>query len=75
MDTTPQDFSHLFEQLGLESHVDSIDKFIADHTIPANVLIYQAEFWNGSQKTFIKEAIEEDAQWSEIIDQLDALLR
>jgi hypothetical protein len=75
MDTTPQDLSHLFEQLGIDNSADNIDKFIASKQIPANVLICQAEFWSESQKSFLREAIEEDAQWSELIDQLDALIR
>lgn len=75
MDTTPQDFSHLFEQLGIDSSESNIDKFIAEHKIPNNVLLSQADFWNESQKSFLKEAIEEDAQWSELIDHLDTLMR
>ena len=75
MDTTPQDLSHLFEQLGLDNSESNIDKFITEHQIPNNVLLCQADFWNESQKSFLKEAIEEDAQWSEVIDHLDALIR
>ena len=75
MDTTPQDLSHLFEQLGIDNSEDNIDKFIADNQIPKNVLISQADFWNESQKSFLREAIEEDAQWSELIDHLDVLIR
>ena len=75
MDTTPQDLSHLFDQLGLDNSEQSIDTFIANHTIPSHILLCQADFWNDSQKSFLKEAIEEDAQWSELIDHLDAQLR
>ncbi|MFT5235823.1 MAG: hypothetical protein ACI8SK_000040 [Shewanella sp.] len=75
MDTTPQDLSHLFEQLGMDNSEESIDTFIASKQIPANVLICQAEFWNESQKSFLRESIEEDAQWSELIDQLDTQIR
>lgn len=75
MDTTPQDLSHLFEQLGLDSSEKGIESFIGSHSIPKNVHLFQADFWNDSQKSFLKEALEEDAQWSEVIDHLDALLR
>ncbi|MEC4727033.1 DUF2789 domain-containing protein [Shewanella sp. D64] len=75
MDTTPQDLSHLFDQLGIDSSEENIDKFIADNQIPKNVLISQAVFWSESQKSFLREAIDEDAQWSELIDHLDALIR
>ena len=75
MDTTPQDLNHLFEQLGIESSEENIDRFIAESMIPNNVLLYEADFWTESQKSFLKEAIDEDAQWSELIDHLDVLIR
>ncbi|WP_299787606.1 DUF2789 domain-containing protein [uncultured Shewanella sp.] len=75
MDTTPQDLSHLFEQLGLENSEESIAEFISKYKIPDDVLLTQAEFWNDSQRCFLKESLEEDAQWSELIDHLDTQLR
>lgn len=75
MDTTPQDLEHLFEQLGLSSNPESIEDFIAKHSLKGKVLLHQAEFWNSSQRDFLKEALEEDAQWTELIDHLDTLLR
>ncbi len=52
MDTTPQDLNHLFEQLGIESSEENIDRFIAESMIPNNVLLYEADFWTESQKVF-----------------------
>ncbi|MCZ6828231.1 MAG: DUF2789 family protein [Gammaproteobacteria bacterium] len=34
-----------------------------------------AAFWNTGQAQFIREALEQDSDWSEVVDQLDALLR
>ncbi len=67
----------LFEQLGLPSSRNDIQKFIEhyshklDHTAP----LHKADFWNQSQSEFLKEAKEEDADWAEVVDQLDTLLR
>ncbi|QQX79053.1 DUF2789 domain-containing protein [Shewanella sp. KX20019] len=75
MDTTPLDLEHLFQQLGLESDSKAIELFITKHTIAAGLLIHQAEFWTVSQQHFLAEAIAKDAQWSDLIDHLDTLLR
>ncbi|NMU76583.1 DUF2789 family protein, partial [Vibrio parahaemolyticus] len=32
-------------------------------------------FWTMSQANFLKQAIEEDADWAELVDQLDVMLR
>lgn len=67
----------LFEQLGLPSSPAEIQGFIRrysqkiDHTLP----IHKADFWNPSQAAFLKEAKEDDADWVEVVDQLDNLLR
>lgn len=75
MDTTPQDLPHLFSQLGLANDDEAIEKFIREHQLPSNILLQQAAFWTVSQKHFLAESLNEDAQWTEVIDQLDTLLR
>ncbi len=75
MDTTPVDLSHLFEQLGLDNHPLAISQFMASHRLLPNTLLIEAPFWNGAQKGFLKEALEADAQWTELVEQLDAQLR
>ncbi|MGS2719020.1 DUF2789 domain-containing protein [Paraglaciecola aestuariivivens] len=66
----------LFEQLGLDSSDQAIEAFIAKHSpLPAQTKLYQAEFWNSSQQSFLQQMKEEDADWAEIVDQLDAMLR
>ncbi|SJN25592.1 hypothetical protein FM109_06175 [Vibrio casei] len=67
----------LFEQLGLPHTAKDIESFIQknspllDQTLP----IHRASFWNDSQSAFLKEAKKEDADWVEVVDQLDVLLR
>ncbi len=69
-------FSELFEQLGLPSDVDSIERWIgAHHGLDRSVHLWEAEFWTPAQAEFIHEALEEDSDWAELVDQLDARLR
>ncbi|BCV27394.1 MULTISPECIES: DUF2789 domain-containing protein [Shewanella] len=75
MDTTHTDLAHLFEQLGLPSSSKAIEGFIGAHPIPEGVKLVDAPFWNEAQRTFLTEALAEDAQWSDTIDHLDAQLR
>ena len=75
MDTTPIDLSHLFEQLGLENQPNAIAQFIATHKLAAQIHLTEAPFWTQAQKSFLAEALEADAQWTELIEQLDAQLR
>ena len=66
----------LFNQLGLESSSGAIDSFVNSHKpVPANIELHKADFWSPSQATFLRQTIAEDADWAEIVDQLDAMLR
>lgn len=66
----------LFAQLGLDNSSDAIDTFVQTHSpIPAGVALHQAAFWNTSQATFLVQMKQQDADWAEIVDQLDAMLR
>nr|WP_220767335.1 DUF2789 domain-containing protein [Shewanella sp. MBTL60-007] len=75
MDTTTNDLAHLFLQLGLESEQSAIETFIREHSLPSEMLLHEAPFWNTAQKHFLVESLAQDAQWSEVIDYLDTLLR
>ena len=76
MEQSIHNINSLFEQLGLESSTEAIERFVGEHRpIPAAVHLANAEFWKTSQASFILEAIEEDADWAEIVDQLDVMLR
>ncbi len=75
MDTTPVDLGHLFEQLGLDNTEQAINEFIASHQLAAADTIWQASLWSPAQATFLKEALEADSNWSELVDLLDTQLR
>jgi hypothetical protein len=36
--------------------------------------LYEADFWNNAQADFLKQAIDEDADWAEIVDHLNLML-
>lgn len=68
---TPQ----LFAQLGLPSDLESIRGFIATHRPMAeNVCLPEATFWTPSQAAFLREGIQDDADWAAVIDRLNAAL-
>ncbi|MDF2154371.1 DUF2789 domain-containing protein [Vibrio sp. CAU 1672] len=66
----------LFAQLGLGSSAAEIEQFVRQHRQRRDsVPLCQAPFWNKAQAEFLKQAIEEDADWAELVDQLDVMLR
>ena len=65
----------LFDQLGLDSSEEAIRLFIAENSLSKGQLIYDAPFWNSSQSCFLRQALDSDADWSELVDQLALLLR
>ncbi len=76
MEDSIHSLKSLFDQLGIESTKDNINVFIHDNQpIPPNIKLHEANIWNNSQADFLNEAKELDADWAEIVDQLDALLR
>ncbi|NMP33284.1 DUF2789 domain-containing protein [Thalassotalea sp. M1531] len=76
MDTFEHNMANLFAQLGLANSSQDIDKFIAENKgLPSNVSLAKANFWNSSQASFITQAINEDADWAEVVDILNSMLR
>ncbi len=76
METLNHDLGSLFEQLGLDNKDAAIDAFINKHKpLASHLLIHQADFWSASQAGFLQQAIEEDADWALVVDQLDTMLR
>ena len=76
METPIHTLAALFDQLGLDSTDQAIDAFINRHKpLLGSVDLYQAEFWSPSQTAFLQQAKDEDADWAEIVDQLNAMLR
>ena len=76
METFEHTLTNLFAQLGLPNSDKDIDAFIQTHCpIEKNILLEKAEFWNSNQSSFLKEALLDDSDWAEAIDQLDVRLR
>jgi hypothetical protein len=68
--------SDLFEQLGLAGSDEGIVNFISQNKgLRQGVHIEEADFWTRPQAEFIKNALLEDAEWSELIDQLNTRIR
>ncbi len=66
----------LFKQLGLADDPVSIDRFVAVHSpLKPDLKLADAFFWTPSQKAFLREEILEDADWAEVVDELNVLLR
>jgi Protein of unknown function (DUF2789) len=75
MDATFHQFSELFAQLGLPSDEAGIRAFIAQHRpLPAGVALADAAFWTPAQAALLREQLREDADWAEVIDQLNLAL-
>ncbi len=76
MDTSKHTLSTLFEQLGLPADDASIEQFVRQHSpLAPTVILADAEFWNRGQSQFLQEGLEDDSDWAEAIDELNALLR
>lgn len=76
MDTSQHSMETLFAQLGLPSDPAAIEQFIASHRpLRLEVALPEADFWSADQSRFLAEGIREDADWAEVIDELDARLR
>lgn len=68
--------SELFRQLGLPDDAASIEAFVQTHApLPAGVALADAPWWTPAQARFLREAVCEDADWAEVVEQLDAALR
>jgi len=76
MESPTHNINSLFGQLGLINSDQAINDFVEQHKpVPHDTPLYKAKFWSESQAAFLHEAIEEDADWAEIVDHLDAMLR
>lgn len=76
METHVHSLGALFEQLGLDSSQQGIESFIAKASpIPSDVCLWEASIWSAPQATMLQQMKEADADWSEVVDQLDVMLR
>jgi hypothetical protein len=75
MDISPKTLNTLFQQLGLPGDDNGIETFIKTHgPIPGDRPVWEAPFWTESQQAFLRESLESDADWAEVVDELSALL-
>ncbi len=74
MDTTAVTLENLFEQLGLDSSQEAIERFAAEHRLRDDVKLIDAPFWSEQQASFLKEQLRIDAEWAPAVDDLNALL-
>jgi len=76
MESPDHSLPSLFKQLGLPDDSVSIDRFIATHSpLKPELHLADAFFWSESQADFLRGEILDDADWAEVVDQLDVLLR
>lgn len=76
MEKPVHQFTELFDQLGLPAELNAINHFIDIHTpLAPDITLADAPFWTASQAAFLREEILEDADWAEVIDQLNSALR
>nr|WP_180203751.1 DUF2789 domain-containing protein [Pseudomonas sp. SbOxS1]NYU03486.1 DUF2789 domain-containing protein [Pseudomonas sp. SbOxS1] len=76
MENPTHSLPSLFKQLGLADDAESIDKFIATHSpLKPDLHLADAFFWNPSQADLLRNEILDDADWAEVVDQLDVMLR
>ncbi|WP_377155107.1 DUF2789 domain-containing protein [Roseateles sp. UC29_93] len=75
MEATNHQFHELFDQLGLPSSEAEIREFIGQHRpLPGDVKITEAPFWSEQQSRLLKELLLQDADWAEVVDQLNVAL-
>lgn len=75
MDQNAHPFSELFAQLGLAADEPSIRAFIARHApLPEGMRLEEAPFWSRAQAQLLREERIDDADWAEVVDQLNLAL-
>lgn len=74
MDSPFHSFENLFLQLGLDNSPEAIERFVRQHSLPSDMPLADAPFWTDTQAAFIRESLNEDSDWAEVVDQLNAQL-
>lgn len=74
MDMSVNNLETLFAQLGLNNSQEAMTRFAASHMLPKDVYVNNAPFWNDGQRHFLQDALRQDSEWSEVVDQLNILL-
>lgn len=75
MESSLHTLNNLFAQLGLPSDDAAIEAFISAHQhLASDLTLSEAPFWSAAQAAFLREEMLKDADWAEVIDQLNARL-
>jgi hypothetical protein len=75
MEASLHSLNHLFAQLGLPNSDAEIEQFIHTHRqLAVTISLADAPYWTPAQAAFLREEILKDADWAEVIDQLNARL-
>jgi hypothetical protein len=76
MEATRHGLNDLFKQLGLAESEMAIARFIAEHgSLPSATPLAEAPFWSPTQAAFLRQEILEDADWAEVVEALNSILR
>ena len=76
MDANFHAMTDLFAQLGLPAEAVNIQAFIkSHHPLADHLKLHEAPFWNPSQAQFLREEVQDDADWVGVIDELNSALR
>ncbi len=76
METHPHAMTDLFAQLGLPASPEAIQAFIeTNRPRAAHLALSDAPFWSASQAEFLRDQVQNDADWAGVIDRLDAAFR
>ncbi|MDN3452632.1 MULTISPECIES: DUF2789 domain-containing protein [unclassified Psychrobacter] len=63
--------NELFAQLGLDSSDEAIDKFVTEHQLSSEEKLTESSIWTDNQRMFLQEEWQKDAEWVEVIDDLN----
>jgi hypothetical protein len=75
MQLTNHSVADLFAQLGLPNEEADIQAFVASHPpLPSDSRLADAPYWTDAQSRFLRDEILEDADWAEVVDQLNLML-
>ena len=75
MERPVHSMANLFAQLGRPCDESAIARFVeTHHPLSGGVLLHEAAFWTPSEADFLRQAILDDADWAEVIDELNTRL-
>lgn len=76
MDVPHHGMGDLFAQLGLSFTPEAIQAFIeTNRPRLAHLALADAPFWTPSQAAFLRDQVQNDADWTGVIDRLEAAFR